>query len=73
MSDLIHHPEEAAIVYSPERPVEVTTTDGRQMYMTMSDLLDDQFDSMNVTVISVSPDEDHAQFVENPNRGDGDE
>lgn len=65
MSDLIHHPETAAIVYNDDRPVEVTTKDGRRFYMKMSNLLSDQFDSMDVTIITVSPDEEHSDFVEN--------
>lgn len=67
MTDLFHFDDEAKVVHYDDRPVEIVLDDGRSLFVRMGDLIDSQFESMDISVVQFSPDEEHADFV--PNNG----
>lgn len=73
MTDLIHAPEEAQVVFNDDRHVCLTTTDGREMHTTFRDLLSDHFGEMELSVVTFSPDPEHVGFAPAQTEGDNDE
>lgn len=71
MSDLFRFDDEAKVVHYDDRPVEIVLAGGESLHLRMGDLLDDQFDAMNIAVVCFSPDEEYADFV--PSEQDSDD
>lgn len=70
MSDFVYFDDEAKVVHYDDRPVEIVLRDGRSLFIHQGDLLDDQLNSLDISMLVFSPNEEYANFVPNTDEED---